>query len=144
VAIIQIDFEGAGGSDREWPTFEPGKYPAKIEKIEQKMSKAGNPMLEWTYSVEGLPGTMRDWTSLQPNALWKLKSILKNLGFEVPDGPLDIDTDELIGMECAVELTLEPHWNGDKKEDGTPVMVNNIKDGGIYSRAVLESADSWS
>jgi hypothetical protein len=141
VAIIKIDFEGTG-EEREWPVLEAGVYPAKIQKIVREKSKAGNWMLTWYFEVEGLPGTIRTWTSLVPTALFSLRTILRNLGYEVPEGEIEIDTDELTGQEVAVKLTKELHWDSAQAEKG--VMVNNIADGGVYSRSVLETADNWS
>jgi hypothetical protein len=129
IAIIKIDLEGVS-EGREWPVLDAGTYLAKIVSIESGKSKAGNPMLTWTFSVSDHPGTLRMWTALDAKSLWKIKGIFSNLGYSV-DGELDVDTDELVGREVAIEVTVGD-WNGSPTNN-----VDDVKD------AAAAGTDNW-
>src|SRR5690606_2557130 len=38
--------------------------------------------------------------STSPQSLWRLRPLLEAFGMEIPDGPLDLDPEEFIGMQC--------------------------------------------
>src|SRR6185437_8545053 len=96
---IQVDMTGVTA---EGPApLDPGKYPAVITKAEIKESKSSQqPTLFLDLSVGDEGRTLRWNTSLQANALWRLKAMLTNLGIEVPDGPFEFDEADLVGVEC--------------------------------------------
>lgn len=50
--------------------------------------------------------------STSPQSLWRLRPLLEALGVEIPDGPLDIDPDELIGLRCMCSTISEKKPGG--------------------------------
>lgn len=99
--IVTIDFEGveAGGGSFH---IKEGSYRMKVLEVEQTESDKGNDMFKWTF--EGLEGAAKGkkfyvYTTLNEEALWKLRQLLEALQVEVPDGPLDLDLDEMVDLE---------------------------------------------
>jgi len=114
--VVSVDFTGvkAGGA-----TVPDGRYKAKIIEVSQEVGQdSGEPYLQLTWEITSEKCNGRelkfDNYSLQPQALWRLKSMLEALEVEVPDGEQDIDFDEIISdeTECIVEVT------GEKSPEG--------------------------
>jgi hypothetical protein len=57
--------------------------------------------------------------SASPKSLSRLRSLLEAFGMEVPDGPLDIDTDELVGMRCMAHTYEDEYRNNDGEKKKT-------------------------
>jgi uncharacterized protein DUF669 len=100
--IVEIDFtnveEGGGGSFK----IPEGNYLVEVTEVEQTESEAGNDMFKWTFT--GKEGKAKSkifyqYTTLNEEALWKLRGLLEALGVDVPKGPLDLDLDEMVGLE---------------------------------------------
>lgn len=106
---IQVDMTGV---TTEGPApLDAGKYPAVISKAEIKDSKnSGTPTLYLDLAVGEEGRGMRWNTSLNERALWRLKLFLVNIGIEVPDGPFEFDEQELVGVECVVDVATETHY----------------------------------
>lgn len=101
---VEVDFTGveAGGAHPE------GDFLATVEGIEQKEgSTSGEPYLNWKFKTE--KGTAFYSTSLQPQSLFNLRNLLENLGLEVPDGPMELDFDEIIGTEVVISVKHEKY-----------------------------------
>lgn len=116
---ISVDFTGvkSGGA-----TVPDGRYTAKVTAVEQKEGKeSGEPYIELTWEVTSKKCNGRevkfDNYSLQPQALWRLKSLLEAMEIEVPDGEQDIDFDEIISdeTECIIEVTGQDSPDGERK-----------------------------
>jgi len=60
-------------------------------------------------------------TSLVPAALFKLRNLLEAMGLEVSQSVMDLDLDELDGMEFGASVTMEV-YNGDKR----PVITDTF------------------
>ncbi len=78
-------------------TVAPGKYRAKLVKVEQTLSSKKKPMLVWYWKI--MSGSekgkeVRSWTSLQENALGGLKQHLEAFRLK---GQIDRDTSSLVG-----------------------------------------------
>src|SRR5487761_2301121 len=101
--VISVDMEGVsseGGGSFHIPE---GDYGMKVVEVTEETSKSGNEMLKWVF--EGTEGKAKGktfwlYTTLTPESLWKLKQTLEALGVEVPDSAMDLDLDELEGLEC--------------------------------------------
>lgn len=100
----------------EFEPIPPGVYDATVADVEQKMSKKGNPYLNWRFSVEpnedtGFDGSTAAWyiTSLTKESLPFLKRTLSALGFsdEELDGELELDPPTLVGLECTLVVESE-------------------------------------
>ena len=86
--------------------MEPGEYRAEVTHVVQEESSTGNQMLTWTFKLhEGTfcNRTIRFWTSLAPQALWKLKATLEAFEIEV-DRVVDLDLKELVGLSCTLVI----------------------------------------
>lgn len=106
---ISVDFEGVSAGSG----VPDGTYTVSVEEVSVETSdNSGEDYLSWKFKVVGgkMSGrSLYDNTSLQPQALWRLRRVLEALGIEVPDGTMDIDPDELIGLECDVEVANEDY-----------------------------------
>ena len=119
---VQVDMTGVTA---EGPVaLEPGKYPAVITKADVHNSKSGNePTLYLDFSA-GEEGRNLRWnTSLQAKQLWQLKRFLTAIGIEVPDGPFEFDEQELIGIECIVDVGVEPHYRDPSRKQNKVLAV---------------------
>ena len=109
---ISVDFEGVeSGGGRPVPD---GNYNAFISKITEEESGDGNPYLHAVWKVQGGKAngaTIHDNISLLPQSLWRLRTILECIGYEVEDGPMDIDPADILEEECGIEVTNE-EWEG--------------------------------
>lgn len=125
---IRIDMEGVttGGIT----PLDPGEYEAVIAKVVYHASSqaSGKPYIEVEFS---LPANNRKaWTnfSLQPQSLWALKQFLQRVGYDVPEGELDLEPGELIGLDCRIVLDLEPDYRGRTDAEGNILMQNVVKE----------------
>jgi hypothetical protein len=116
--VVSVDFTGvkSGGA-----TIPDGRYAAKITEVVQGVGKeSGEPKVELTWEITSEKCNGRevrfDNYSLQPQALWRLKSLLEAMEVEVPDGETDVDFDELISdeTECIIEVTGQKSESGDR------------------------------
>ena len=106
--MIKLDFSNVTGGN-----FEPlpaGDYKLEIEKVEEKTSKAGNPMLNVTFNVvdhEEYEGRkVFDLYVLTEKALWKLKDLFIAIGKDV-DGIIEFDPQDLVGEMFIGNITVE-------------------------------------
>lgn len=111
---ISVDFEGVESG----VVVPEDDYSVRVSEIEQKISdNSGEPYLAFIFEINDGPHSgKRLWhnCSLQPQALFNLRGVLEALGLEVPSGKMDLDIDDLIGLECGVAVQHET-YNGKKK-----------------------------
>jgi hypothetical protein len=104
---VEVDFTGvevSGGGGFHIPE---GEYGMKVDSVNKGVSSNDNDQLEWIFKgTEGKAKgkTFYFYTPLIEQALWKLRQTLEALGVEVPDSAMDIDLDELEGLECTGEV----------------------------------------
>ena len=129
---VNVDLSGVETSRRAIPE---GTYSLVVNQVEQKTSREGNPMISFEFEVSEGPhkgAKLFENCSLQPQALFKLKSVLMALGMEIPNKAFDLNLKDLIGLECEVEVGHEtyegkkrarileyinPEESGDSKEE---------------------------
>ena len=109
--VVSLDFtdvESGGGI----PTPD-GYYIAEITKAEQEVSQNGNDMVtvRWKTNINS---NVFDRFVLVPQSLWVLRTALECMGVDVPDGPFDLDVDDLVGMTCGLEITNEEYEEKDQ------------------------------
>lgn len=84
-----------------------GRYPVIVEKVTLKPTAAGDShYLLWSLQLtdgEFVGRKLSMITSLKPNALWKLKSVLTALG--QPTTTIEFNVDESSGLVLSPELT---------------------------------------
>lgn len=95
--MINLDFSNVTGGNYE--PMPAGDYVLEIEDIEERVSKAGNEMLNITFNVaegEYEGRKIFEFYVLTENALWKLKNLLVALGIDT-EGQVDVSVDDLVG-----------------------------------------------
>ena len=101
---VNVDLSGVESSRK---TIPEGTYTLTVNAANQKNSSNNNPMIVFEFEVadgpyKGVP--LYENCSLQPQALFKLKSVLEALGFEIPNKAFDLNLRDLIGLTCEVEV----------------------------------------
>jgi len=120
---LSVDFEGVeSGGGKPVPD---GNYNAALNAVEEKEGEtSGEPYLSCRWKIVGGKSdgaTVFDNISLQPQSLWRFRTILECLGYEIEEGPMAIDLDDVIGEECGIEVTNE-EWEGKDKPRITGFM----------------------
>lgn len=108
---VTVDMEGV----QSRVLLPEGEYPLRVKEVELKETDEGNQYLAWTFEtfdcddekLNGVP--VYNNTSLKAKALWNLRTCLEALGVGVPDGPMDIEFDELIDEEMLGTITHEEY-----------------------------------
>lgn len=123
---VSVDFEGVGSR----VLLPEGEYPARVKQLEIKTSESsGEDYIAWEFETfdcedEKLNGVPLYFsTSLQPKALWNLRGLLEAMGVDVPDGPMDLDFDELVDEEV-LAIVKHEEWDGKtraKMKDYSPL-----------------------
>lgn len=121
---LNVDFSGV----EERTTLPEGNYLVEVESVEEKEGNKGA-YLSFTFKVaEGKfkGNKLFHNCSLAPQALFNLKNLLEALGMNIPKKAFDLDPDDLVGLQCVVEVTHEV-YEGKKR----PRIVDFINaDGG--------------
>ncbi len=104
-------------------TFEAipaGTYEASVFSCKQKTSSAGNPMLEWCFTIdsEGDYEGRRIFTNtpLLPQTMWRLKNMLGAFELDL-DGEVEFDSEDLIGEVCLIAVTQRQAPDGTTRND---------------------------
>lgn len=130
-STIAVDF-----SDTETQaTIEEGDYALTVDEVEQKTSdNSGGEYLAITFKIaEGEFKGKKVYhnCSLQPQALFNLRGVLEALGFEVPQGVMELDPADMIGETCGAAVAHEVYQG---KTKARPVEFFPVED--------LESRDA--
>jgi hypothetical protein len=110
--LVRVDFTGveAGGGGKLLPE---GPIQLEVEEVEQlEGEESKQPYLNFTFTVsEGEYEGTKAWDnmSLQSQALWKLRGFMEAAGLETEDGPMDIDPDELVGLNVMADIVHEEY-----------------------------------
>lgn len=108
-STVSVDFTGVEASSR---SIEDGTYLATVTSVEEKESGDDQPYLLWKWQTKPKKGTgavIFDNTSLQPQALWRLRLLLEAIGEEIIDGEMDLDPESYVGREAKLEITNEKY-----------------------------------
>lgn len=106
---LSVDFTGV-----ETRVLLPeGVYLAKVEEIKREPGDKGD-YLAWKFRTIDDDPKLNDKvlynnTSLAPQSLWVLRNMLETLGVETPEGPMDIDLTELVGLELNLYVEHEEY-----------------------------------
>jgi len=109
-----VDFSGVESGGREVPD---DQYLLEVLSCEEKESGDGNPYLAWKWKVVEGPykgATIYDNTSLQPQALWRLKMVLECFGNDVPNGKMELKIATYKGKQLMADVANET-YQGKKK-----------------------------
>ena len=115
--IIQPDLSEA----QALTPIEPGTYKAKIEAVEFKNSKQGNPMIvpKFAIEVEGKKRSRNAYLVITGEGAYGFEQLLRACGFtevadqcknpDVPNPPFD--TDSLVGQELQLVVESDMYNN---------------------------------
>lgn len=109
---VSVDFGGVeSGGGRP---CRDGRWKAYPTSCELKETDEGNEYLSFKWKVTSGPdkgAVIWDNCSLQPQALWRLKTLLEVWGEDVPDGAMDLDPDDMTGedKEIVIEIANEKY-----------------------------------
>lgn len=109
MGVKKIDFTGVESFTR----CEEGQHVAKLSRLEDRQSQAGDDMLVGVFEVvrgESKGSKVYENFPLTQKALWKLKSFLEVIGVKA-EGRVKIDLDKLVGRQCIIEVGHE-EYNG--------------------------------
>jgi Protein of unknown function (DUF669). len=112
--VIKVNMDGVNTG---MGTVPEGEYLVKVANAEVKTSSNNNEYIAFQFEVvEGKHKKAKLFhnCSLVPAALFNLKSVLVALGYEMDSVEFDLDLDDLIDMECLVEVEHEV-YEGKKK-----------------------------
>lgn len=101
---VNIDLSGVEVSKKVIPE---GTYLVVVNEAKMGKSKEDKPKVSFEFEVSEGPNKgfkLFENCSLQPQALFKLKSLLMALGVDIPDGAFDLNLKDLIGLTCEVEV----------------------------------------
>lgn len=102
------------GESSGFAPITPGRYRARLTEVKAGPASTGNPMWTWILEIvgpveadgSGEPGTKHrgrkqfNNTVLIENSMWKVAEAFAAFGRDT-----DVDTDELIGEECDVQIS---------------------------------------
>jgi hypothetical protein len=125
---VKVDFTDVQGS----VLIPEGDYRARVGEITVEESDNGK-YLKWVFRTIDDDKKLNDKpvyynTSLLPQALWNLRNVLETLGVDVPDGPLEIDLEELIDLECIISVVWEK-YEGKNKAKIADIQPLSSRDG---------------
>lgn len=127
---VNVDLSGVEVGSRK--VIAEGKYPVSVNAATIETSNnSGNQYIK--FELEVTEGKEKGYKlfhncSLQPQALFNLKSVLIALGFEIPKKAFDLDLKALIGLECIVEVSHELYEG--KKRARVTDFINPDEDEG--------------
>ena len=101
---VNVDLSGVEVSRKAIPE---GTYEVVVNEAKTANSREGNPMIAFEFEVaEGANkgAKLYENCSLQPQALFKLKSVLLALGMDIPNKAFDLNLRDLVGLTCEVEV----------------------------------------
>lgn len=127
---LKLDFSEVEATSFALPN---GQYVLSVTSVEKKRSESsGNDYLSWEYKVsEGKHKGKKVWdnTSLQPQALWRLRGLFEAMGIDIEDGEIEVDLDDLEGESVGVDIENEKYQGKDKPRIVNFIGVDDV-DGG--------------
>lgn len=109
-AGLEVDFTGVESGGTLVPE---GQHLCRVQEVTHELGESsGQPYLKWKYQVATGPakgGILFDNTSLQPQALWKLKGLLESMGIAVPSGKMKLVLAQYVGKTVGVEVMHEEY-----------------------------------
>lgn len=106
-----------------------GEHKIKVVEVSEEQGDKA-PYLKWIFEVVSKTnkgGKVYYNTSLAPQALWNLRSLLEALEYEIPDSAFDLDFEELVDLECMVEISHEKY---EGRPQAKPVNFWSVNDAG--------------
>ena len=98
-------------------TIPEGVYLATCTDVDQQVSKGGNPMLVWTFTIANGPHQgkeFKNFTALTPAAMWKVAETVEALGIGQVGGVVSFARSDVIGKTCGLKIE-DDDYNGRKQ-----------------------------
>lgn len=102
--VFEEDFTEVSGGFR---LAEEGLHHAKVVGFERTESKSGNPQYTWQFKIiagESKGIEVRYWTSLLPQARWKVAEALEAVGVAAAGSIARFKLSDIIGKPCLLEV----------------------------------------
>jgi hypothetical protein len=127
MAKLNVDFTNV----EDKPLLPVGSYICKVTKIEvTDGEKAKNLKWEATVGVGPHKGAKIFFnTSLAPKALFRLREVLVNMGFNVPKSAVAIDTDKYVGRIIGLSVIMGEYNGRPKNEMSASFKPEKNQDG---------------
>lgn len=108
---IEVDFAGVEAGGRAIPD---GLYLAEVKEVEEREGQdSGQPYLAWRFKViedgDAKGASVWDNTSLTPQSLWRLRTLLECLGEKIPDSKYKIILERMVGKRCKIDVVNEDY-----------------------------------
>ncbi len=85
---------------------EPGTYPARVDKITNRTSTKGNPVMLLHWAITGTEppaGTkVLESCTMTPESFWRLEDLFASIGVKVDNSGQGFESDDLLGKECKI------------------------------------------
>ena len=99
-------------TEEGYPMVEAGAHHAKVIDFEKSDSQAGNPQYVWQFRITAGPSKdmeIRNWTSLLPQARWRLVEALTAMGIAAQGSIAKFRKSEILGKPCILEVVHETY-----------------------------------
>lgn len=102
--IFEEDFTDV---EDEFPVADEGAHHAKVVDFEKSESQQGNPQYVWQFRItagnsKGVE--LRYWTSLLPQARWKVVETLAAVGIDAMGSIARFTKNDILGKPCIIEV----------------------------------------
>lgn len=112
---VNLDGVEAWGASAAPAILPPGWHDVQIESAEDGSSSSNNPQVALqmsTFAGEHVGYGVRDWLTLTPAALGRIRQFLEAVGVEIPSGDFEFPTSKLPGCKVRVLVKEEPKNDG--------------------------------
>lgn len=124
---VKVNFDDVESSDFSIPN---GSYVLTVTGVEKKKSEqSGNEYLAWEFKIaEGKHKGKKVWdnTSLQPQALWRLRGLLEAMQVDISEGEFELELDEFDGETLGVVIENEKYNGKDKPRIVSFMLVDDV------------------
>lgn len=118
----KVSFDGVPDAGGDFQPIPDGTYTMRIDSVEAKETRKGDPMFKLTLKViDGEYTNRLVWDNLVFNskAMGRVKKLCGAIGLPTK-GEVDITPDKLEGKEVRVDVVVEEReWEGQKRTDNT-------------------------
>jgi hypothetical protein len=106
--VVELNFDGVESRT----LVDPGEYDnAVVAEVTQEEGEKA-PYLKWKFKLDGGDfdgASLYLNTSLSEQSLWNLKGLLEALGVDIPEGPHDLDLDEIVDLPIGLVVEHEKY-----------------------------------